>query len=118
MRTYLIEPQAIFVPYLQRVLSAAGLEVIATSPGVDGRDITAHAPAAIFVDVDYLERGGPTAICKIREFARTAQLIALSEMNDATFTATCVISGANAVCSKGDGEDNLVKALRKAVAAT
>jgi hypothetical protein len=34
------------------------------------------------------------------------------------FAATCVISGANAVCSKGDGEDKFVRALRRAVAAT
>jgi DNA-binding NarL/FixJ family response regulator len=118
MRTYLIEPQSIFVPFLRRILSSAGFDVIATNPGVDGRDITAHAPAAIFVDVDYLERSGPTALCRIREVARTARLIAFSESNDAMFAATCVISGANAVCSKGDGEDKLVRALRRAVAAT
>jgi len=116
MRTYLIEPQTIFVPYLRRVLSSAGFDVIATSQGVDGRDISAHDPAAIFVDVDYLERGAPTALCRIREVARSAQLIALSESNDAMFAATCVISGANAVCSKGDGEEKLLRALRRAVA--
>jgi len=118
MRTYLIEPQSIFVPYLQRVLSSAGFEVIATSQGIDGRDITAHAPAAIFVDVDFLERSGPTALCRIRDVARSAQLFALSESSDAMFAATCVISGANAVCSKGEGEETLVRTLRRAVAAT
>jgi DNA-binding NarL/FixJ family response regulator len=112
----LIEPQSIFVPYLQRVLSNAGFEVIATSAAVDARDITAHAPDAIFVDVDYLERSGPTALCRIREVARDVQLIALSESTDATFAATCYICGANAVYSKGDGEEKLVRALRKAVA--
>ena len=118
MRTYLIEPQTIFVPYLRRVLSNAGFDVIATSPSVDGRDISAHDPAAIFVDVDYLERSGPTTLCRIREVARSAQLIALSESSDAMFAATCVISGANAVCSKGDGEEKLLRALRRAAAAT
>jgi DNA-binding NarL/FixJ family response regulator len=118
MRTYLIEPQTIFVPYLRRVLSNAGFDVIATSPGVDGRDISAHDPAAIFVDVDYLERSGPTALCRIREVARSAQLIALSQSSDAMFAATCVISGANAVCSKGDGEEKLLRTLRRAAAAT
>jgi DNA-binding NarL/FixJ family response regulator len=116
LRTYLIEPQTIFVPYLQRVLSNAGFDVVATSSAVDGRDITAHDPAAIFVDVDYLERSGPTALCRIREVARNARLIALSESTDSMFAATCVISGANEVCSKGDGEENLVRALRRAVA--
>jgi DNA-binding NarL/FixJ family response regulator len=115
MRTYLIEPQTIFVPYLRRVLSNAGFDVIATSPGVDGRDISAHDPAAIFVD---LERSGPTALCRIREVARSAQLIALSQSSDAMFAATCVISGANAVCSKGDGEEKLLRTLRRAAAAT
>ena len=62
MRTYLIEPQAIFVPFLRRMLANAGFDVVATSPGVDSRDISAHDPAAVFVDIDYLERGGPTAL--------------------------------------------------------
>ena len=117
MRTYLIEAQSIFVPYLQRVLSDAGFDVIATSPGVDGRDITAHDPAAIFVDVDFLERGGPTALCRIRDAARSARVMALSEKSDTLFAATCVISGANAVFSKNDNEEKLVSALREAVAA-
>lgn len=118
MRTYLIEPQTIFVPYLRRLLSNAGYDVVATSHNVDGRDISAHDPAAIFVDVDYLERSGPTALCRIREVARSAQVIALSESSDSMFAATCVISGANAICSKNDGEEKLVRFLRRAVAAT
>jgi DNA-binding NarL/FixJ family response regulator len=118
MRTYLIEPQTIFVPFLRRVLSNAGFDVIATSQSVDGSDISAHDPAAIFVDVDYMERGGPTALCRIREVARSAQLIALSDSSDAMFAATCVISGADAVCYKGDGEEKLLRALRQAVATT
>ncbi len=114
MRTYLIEPQTIFVPFLRRVLSSAGFDVIATSPGVDGRDISAHDPAAVFVDIDFLERSGPTAICRIREAARSAAVIALSETNDPLFAATCVISGASAVCSKHDGEEKLLRTLRRA----
>jgi hypothetical protein len=45
-------------------------------------------------------------------------LIALSESSDEMFTATCVISGATAVCSKSDGEEKILRALRRAVAAT
>ena len=115
MRTYLIEPQTIFVPYLRRVLSSAGFDVIATNQGVDVRDISVHDPAAIFVDVDYLERSGPTALCRIREASRSAAVIALSEKNDPMFAATCFISGANAVCSKSDGEDKFLLAAKRAV---
>jgi DNA-binding NarL/FixJ family response regulator len=118
LRTYLIEPQTVFVPYLQRVLSRAGFDVVATSQNVNGRDISAHNPAAIFVDVDYLERSGPTTLCRIREVARSAQVIALSESSDEMFAATCVISGANVVFLKSDGEEKLLRALRRAVAST
>ncbi len=114
MRTYLIEPQTIFVPFLRRMLSSAGFDVIATSQNVDGRDISAHDPAAVFVDIDYLERSGPTALCRIREAARSAAVIALSETSDPLFAARCVISGANAVCSKNDGEEKFLRALRRA----
>jgi len=114
LRTYLIEPQTIFVPFLRRMLSSAGFDVIATSQSVDGRDISAHDPAAVFVDIDYLERSGPTAPCRIREAARSAAVIALSDTSDPLFMANCVISGANAVCSKNDGEEKFLRALRRA----
>jgi DNA-binding NarL/FixJ family response regulator len=112
MRAYLIEPQTIFVPYLRRMLTSAGFDVVATSQNVDSRDITAHDPAAVFVDIDYLERSGPTALCRIREATQTAAVIALSESTDALFAATCVISGATELCSKSDGEDVLLHTLR------
>ena len=117
MRTYLIEPQTVFVPFLQRVLAKAGYDVVATSASVDGKDISSHDPAAIFVDVDYLERSAPTVLCRIREIARNARLIALSESTDSLFTAACLISGANVVFSKNDGEENLLRGLQLACGA-
>ncbi len=112
MRTYLIEPQTVFVPFLRRVLSTAGLDVVATSREIDRKDLTTHAPAAVFVDVDYFERGGPTAICHIRDAAKNVAVIAFSESEDPLFAASCVISGASAVCSKNDAEEGLLAALR------
>ncbi len=117
MRTYLIEPQTVFVPFLSRFLSAAGLDVVATHREVDRKDIDTHAPAAVFVDIDYFERGGPTALCHIREAARHAAVIAFSEFDDPLFAAACVISGANAVCSKNDIEENVMRALKSALSA-
>jgi DNA-binding NarL/FixJ family response regulator len=94
------------------MLTSAGFDVVATSQSVDSRDISAHDPAAVFVDIDYLERSGPTALCRIREATQTAAVIALSESTDALFAATCVISGATELCSKNDGEDVLLHTLR------
>jgi DNA-binding NarL/FixJ family response regulator len=115
VRTYLIEPQSIFVPFLRQVLASAGFDVVATSQSIDSRDISAHDPAAVFVDIDDLERSGPTALCRIRQAAKSAAVIALSETTDALFAATCFISGATAICSKAEGEDKLLRTLRAAI---
>ncbi len=112
MRTYLIEPQLLFVPYLSRVLADAGLHVVATSDDVDGKDIALHDPAAVFVDVDFFERGAPNAICRIRQVAKHAAVIAFSELDDPTFEAACYISGANAVISKRTGVDVALRKMR------
>jgi len=115
MRTYLIEPQTVFVPYLRRVLSAAGLDVVAAGQSVDTRDIRAHTPDAVFVDVDFFDHTVGASLCKIREAARSAAVIALSANEDALFHASCVISGASAVCSKSDDEMRFVRSLRLAL---
>jgi DNA-binding NarL/FixJ family response regulator len=112
VKVYLIEPQTIFVPFLRGMLARAGFDVVATSQGVDSRDIAAHDPAAVFIDIDYLERSGPTAICRIREATQTAAVIALSETTDELFAATCMISVATELCSKGEGEEQLLRTLR------
>ena len=112
MRAYLIEPQKLFVPYLTAVLRSGGIEVVATSDDVDGHDIVAHAPDAIFVDIDFFDRGGPSTLCRIREVARRATIVAMSDSNDPTFEASCYISGANAMVQKSSAAETLVKAVR------
>ncbi len=112
MRTYLIEPQLLFVPYLSRVLADAGLKVIATSVDVDGKDIALHDPAAVFVDVDFFVRGAPNAICRIRQATKHAAVIAFSDIVDPMFEAACYISGASAVVSKREGVDVALRKVR------
>jgi DNA-binding response OmpR family regulator len=112
MRAYLIEPQKLFVPFLTSALRAGGIDVVATSDDVDGHDIVANAPDAIFVDIDFFDRGGPSTLCRIREIARRATIVAISESTDATFEASCYISGANAMVSKAHAAETLVKAVR------
>lgn len=103
------------MPFLERVLKDAGLQVVATSGDVDGKDIAAHAPSAVLVDVDYFERGAPNAICRIRQAVKHAAVIVFSASDDPTFEASCYISGANAVCSKRESIEKITTALRRAV---
>ena len=116
MRTYLIEPQLVFGDFLRRCLSGAGFDVVATSSDVDGRDIVAHDPAAVFVDVDFFERGGPNALCRIRQASPGARMIAYSASEDPMFAASCYISGASAIISKRSGEHNLIADLCRLLA--
>jgi DNA-binding NarL/FixJ family response regulator len=116
MSAYVIEPQFVFLAYLRQVLAEAGLTVVATSKEIDGKDIAAHDPAAVFVDLDFFDRGGPNALCKIRQATRSAAVIAFSSSDDPTYAASCYISGANAVISKRDGKESVVSSLRQALA--
>jgi DNA-binding NarL/FixJ family response regulator len=116
MRTYVIEPQLVFTDYLQHLLQEAGMNVVATRNEVDGKDIAAIDPAAIFVDVDFFARGGPKALCKIRQASRSAAVIAFSTSEDPTYAASCYISGADAVLSKKAGKELLLSTLREALA--
>jgi DNA-binding NarL/FixJ family response regulator len=116
MRTYVIEPQRVFTDFLRRCLGGAGLDVVATSPVIDGKDIALYAPAAVFVDVDFFERGGPNALCRIRQATPDAALIAYSASDDPAYAASCFVSGASAVISKRAGEENLIADLRRALA--
>lgn len=114
MRTYVIESQSVFLPYLTRVLERAGCEIVATNRVVDSVDIAEKAPVAVVVDVDYFAQGGPTLLCHVRSAHETAKIIVLSEIEDALFRATCIFAGASLVCSKGDGEEKLVRKIRGA----
>jgi DNA-binding NarL/FixJ family response regulator len=117
MRTYLIEPQLMFADYLTHFLAEAGFDVVATNRDIDGKDIAAHAPAAVFVDVDFFERGGPNALCRIRQATPSAALIAYCNSDDPTYAAACFISGADAVISKHSGTEGVMSSLRQAFAA-
>jgi DNA-binding NarL/FixJ family response regulator len=112
MRTYLIEPQLLFIPFLKRLLGAAGLQVVATGDEVDGKDLSLHDPDVVFVDVDFFDRGALNALCRIRQSLRSAAVIAFSDTDDPNFEASCFISGASAVVSKGASADQLLGTLR------
>jgi DNA-binding NarL/FixJ family response regulator len=112
MRTYLIEPQSLFVPFLKRMLSGAGLQVVATGNEIDGKDLSLHDPDVVFVDVDFFERGALNALCRIRQSLRTAAVIAFSDTDDPNFEASCFISGASAVVSKATSAEQLLRTLR------
>jgi DNA-binding NarL/FixJ family response regulator len=115
LRTYVIEPQTTFVPYLEHVLTGFGLEVVAVSSNVDAARIALWEPDIVIVDLDFVEKGGPSALCQVRGAAPRATILAYAENDDATFSAVCTIAGADAVLPKsspaGDLEREVTRAL-------
>ncbi len=126
VRTYVIEAQTLFVPYLSRMLERAGLSVIETSAVLNEKSLSEARPGVVFVDIDYSERGGMTLLCGIRETLERSpdatgapHVVAYSSGGaDETRRASCYISGATLVYSKDASEDELVAALRSSVGTT
>jgi DNA-binding response OmpR family regulator len=116
VRTYLIEPQTTFVAFLERALADAGLDVVAVSAAVDIERIASTDPDAVLVDVDFLERGGPSALCAVRTAAPCATILAYTEDDDEGFSAVCTIAGTDAVIAKSFGPSEFADAVRRSLA--
>lgn len=117
VRTFVIEPQTTFVGFLERALHEAGLDVIAVSPAVDAERIAAIDPDAVIIDVDFLERGGPSALCAVRAAAPDATILAYTDEDDEAFSAICTIAGTDAVIAKSFGPTEFADAVRRTLAA-
>jgi DNA-binding NarL/FixJ family response regulator len=109
-RTYVIEPQRFFLPYLESLLTRAGCAVVATRPNVDERDLHGHAPAVVFFDLDFSEHE-LCSIRSIREIVPAARIIVYSSKTDDLFRASCFIAGASAAVSKADDDQALIRVV-------
>jgi DNA-binding NarL/FixJ family response regulator len=106
-RTYVIEPQRFFLPYLESLLTQAGCAVVAMRPNIDERDLHGHDPAVVFFDVDFSEHE-LCSIRSIREIVPAARIIVYSSKADDLFRASCYIAGASAAISKADDDEALI----------
>ncbi len=55
MRTYVVEPQQIFVPSLIKLLQESGLSIVRVTNALDPLDVARIRPAMLFCDGDPLE---------------------------------------------------------------
>lgn len=55
VRTYVVEPQQIFIPSLLELLQEAGLSVVRISEALDPMDVVRAHPALLFCDDDTLD---------------------------------------------------------------
>jgi len=113
--TYLIEPQAVFEPFLARLLERAGLAIVGTSRTLDRRALDLSDPDVVVVDVDFAEGGALRVVRALRDGAPRMRIIACAESVEPQFAARCYIAGANAVLEKGT-EEEFVRILTRVAA--
>lgn len=109
-RTYVIEPQRFFLPYLETILTQAGCTVVAMRPTIDERDLHGHDPALVFFDLDFTEHE-LSSIRSIREIVPAARIIVYATKTDELFRASCYIAGASAAISKADDDESLIQVV-------
>ncbi len=112
-RTYVIEPQRFFLPYLEALLEQAGCAVVASRPNIDERDLRGHDPAVVFLDVDYSENA-LVSIRSLREIVPAASIVVYCSKDDELFRASCYIAGASAAVSKADDDESLIRIVSEA----
>jgi DNA-binding NarL/FixJ family response regulator len=113
--TYLIEPQALFVPFVTRLLSEAGLMLVGSGGHLDQQALASVAPHAVVVDLDYLERSELAVLRQLRGYVPSASILAFSSRTDHMFAAAAHVAGANAVFSKDITEERLIAGIRRTI---
>lgn len=111
----IIEPQSLFAPFLNQVLSEAGFTVV-TSQGTLALDqLSRNEPSVIFVDIDFIEIDPVSALRQIRSVVPSATICAYTGGTEAGWAETCSRAGANCVISKSATPDEIVAGILRAV---
>lgn len=108
-RAAIIEPQALFVPYLVATLRRTGLDVVRAAPHIRSRNLTRLAPDVLLVGIDDV-RAPLTVIRRLRRLLPTARIVLYTHCADRAWAALARAMGADAVVGPTDDEQGLVSA--------
>jgi DNA-binding NarL/FixJ family response regulator len=111
--SYVVEPQALFIPYLADVLAGAEMRVVRYAPTFDVDDIRASSPEALFIDTDFLDIDAADAVSAMRAALPRAFICAYTDGEGAR-ADRLRFAGANCVLSKRSGPSEITDALRTA----
>ncbi len=62
MRTYVVEPQQIFVPSLLALLQESGCSIVRVQSALDPLDVVRAGPQMLFFDADTIDQAGTRAL--------------------------------------------------------
>lgn len=115
MKTFVIEPQELFISSLTEVFTDLGLEVDLFAKDVNFRQLLDEQPDIIFVDVDFTPQEPLRLITLLRTLLPKALLAVYTSQRSAEWAKACHFSGANALLSKAADRAEIVKGLRQMI---
>ncbi|TAM92686.1 response regulator [bacterium] len=115
IRSYVVEAQGIFAPYLVAVLAEAGLDVVHVGNSMDLQLMSHLAPDLLFVDLDYVDADPLESIRMTRFMLPHAVICVYTGDTRPAWAAACHLAGANCVLTKrADGEE-IAMGVRRAL---
>jgi DNA-binding NarL/FixJ family response regulator len=115
IRFGIIEPQQLFAPFLNQVLSEAGFSIVISLGTLSLDELDRNDPAAVFIDIDFIEGDPINALRQIRQVVPNATICAYTGRADEGWAALCMRAGANCVISKSAATSEIVAGIRRAL---
>jgi DNA-binding NarL/FixJ family response regulator len=111
----IIEPQALFAPFLTRLFADAGFSVVASLESMELDELRRKEPTVVFVDIDFVEFEAVTALRQLRGAVPNATICAYTARTDEGWGGVCSRAGANCVLSKSTTPSEIVAGIRHAL---
>ncbi|HTD35342.1 MAG TPA: response regulator [Candidatus Elarobacter sp.] len=111
-RVYVVEPQTIFGPEVQRIVGEAGGSVASMSPVLDLDDIIEARPDVVLLDLDYTDYDPAEVLDALREEAPSVRPIVLTSERERGRLDRFRSSGAASVVSKSADDAEVIRELR------
>ena len=108
---YVVEPQALFIPELSRIVASAGGHVTRFSESLEIEEITSLRADYAILDLDYTTYGVMDGLAFFRALAGSVKPIVITEERDFNQLARYRHAGATAVLPKAMSADELRTAL-------
>jgi DNA-binding NarL/FixJ family response regulator len=109
---YVLEPQALFIPEINRIVSCAGGHVMRSAQCVDAEEIASLRADYAILDLDYSELGVLDGLACFQALAQAVKAIVVTEEHEAERLASFRDAGATTVFSKAMTSDALQRSLR------
>lgn len=111
----IIEPQRLFAPFLNQVLSEAGFSVVISLATLSLDELGRNEPTVVFIDIDFIEVDPINALRQIRQVVPNATICAYTGRADEGWAASCMRAGANCVISKSAAPSEIVAGIQRAL---